>query len=38
MAESKSVLAESFCRPFLSMVVYNPATPEDAERIKSLRA
>jgi hypothetical protein len=25
-------------RPDLSMVVYNPATPEDAERIKSLLA
>jgi MmyB-like transcription regulator ligand binding domain len=23
-------------RPELAMVVYNPATPEDAERIKSL--
>jgi len=25
-------------RPDLSMVVYNPATPQDAERIKSLLA
>jgi hypothetical protein len=25
-------------RPDLSMVVYNPATPDDAERIKSLLA